>query len=142
MTVVNNTIERNEYGIRIVGSSFNTICNNSMILNSVYGLYIESGSHNRIYFNILAFNEETNAFDDGNDNHWNSTESGNFWSDYDGTGVYHIQGEAGSIDYHPFIYVPPETTTQTNGIIFLFISIGIVGVVTIVVLIIRLRRSS
>ncbi|MHA2187801.1 MAG: right-handed parallel beta-helix repeat-containing protein, partial [Candidatus Thorarchaeota archaeon] len=152
MTIAHNTIERNEYGIRILASSNNTVHNNSIIGNSIYGLHIEDefDSNNLFFFNIFAYNEEANAFDDGNNNHWNLTENGNFWSDYNGTGVYLILGDAGSIDYHPFIYVPPETPTQTespdnmdeNGLIFVFIGLGIVGVVSIAIILRKLKGPS
>ncbi|MCK4484377.1 MAG: hypothetical protein KAU89_06110, partial [Candidatus Thorarchaeota archaeon] len=65
-----------------------------------------------IYLNVIADSNYENACDYGTGNHWNSTVAGNYWSDYTGTGVYHVPGSAGSIDYYPFIY-PPDTSPPT-----------------------------
>ena len=60
--------------------------------------------------------------------------------------MYYILGDAGSIDYHPFIYVPPETSTPTDstddigdGLILIFIDVGLVGVISIAFFVRRLR---
>jgi hypothetical protein len=43
-----------------------------------------------------------NAIDSGSDNTWdNGIDTGNWWSDYDGTGEYAIGGNAHSVDRYP-----------------------------------------
>jgi parallel beta-helix repeat protein len=113
-TLVNNTISGNsQYGVHLSSSSNNTLVNNNISANHADGVYIcFSSDTNFIYLNVIADNDDGNAIDGGTDNHWNITGRGNYWSDHTGTGVYHIPGGAGSIDYYPFIY-PPETTTPT-----------------------------
>jgi parallel beta-helix repeat protein len=113
-TLVNNTISGNsQSGVSIFSSSDNTLVNNTISGNNNTGVSIWTpSSDNLIYLNVIADNNNGNAYDDGTDNHWNITGRGNYWSDHTGTGVYHIPGSAGSIDYYPFIY-PPETTTPT-----------------------------
>jgi parallel beta-helix repeat protein len=135
-TVVRNAISNNNYsGIFIEVSSNNTISNNSIISNLEDGIALDGGrdnivTHNAIkengaygmscgeyeddiliHSNMLAYNT-VNAYDEGTNNHWNTTGRGNYWSDYNGTGVYPIPGTAGSIDHHPAVYesVPPAVS--------------------------------
>jgi hypothetical protein len=45
------------------------------------------------------------GFDEGNNNTWYdaSTEEGNLWNDYTGSGTYAIDGPANSIDPYPIV---------------------------------------
>ncbi|MHA1961546.1 MAG: right-handed parallel beta-helix repeat-containing protein [Candidatus Thorarchaeota archaeon] len=117
----NNTIESNTIsgnypnGVAIWHySSNNTVVNNTISGNGA-GVYCDTDTENNlIYLNVIAYNDGQNSNDDGTDNHWNTTGIGNSWSDYTGTGVYHIPGSAGSIDHYPFVYTHPTTTTTTT----------------------------
>ena len=109
-TLMNNTISGNDFGVYFYYSSNNTIVNNTIIENSDCGVYLGAVSEgNLIYLNVIAYNAYENAHDSGTNNHWNSTGMGNYWSDYNGIGVYYVTGPTGPIDYHPFMY-PPDTT--------------------------------
>ncbi len=101
-TLSDNTISENTgMGVYIDGTS-NTISGNTISVNSGYGIYCTSDSeYNLIYLNLIFNNEMGNAYDDGVGNHWNTAYVGNSWSEYNGTGVYQIPGDAGSIDYYP-----------------------------------------
>lgn len=111
--VMNNTVSGNHYGVYLHSSSNNTVVNNTVLENQDYGVYLWTSTEgNLIYLNVIAYNAYENAYDDNPGNHWNSTGMGNYWSDYSGTGVYHVPGSAGSIDYYPFMY-PPDTTPPT-----------------------------
>ncbi|MHA2084963.1 MAG: NosD domain-containing protein [Candidatus Thorarchaeota archaeon] len=102
-TVSSNTISDNSgSGVDIEYSSNNTVVGNTISENSHYGIYVNEGSENNlIYLNLFSYNENGSAYDNGVGNHWNTTGIGNSWSDYDGNGVYHIPGTAGSIDHYP-----------------------------------------
>ncbi len=103
-TLVNNTISRNNVGVRLHSADFSIISNNT-ITDNTQGFELSSSTENNtIYLNVIAYNNNNNAVDDGEDNKWNSTTWGNYWSDYVGTGFYNIPGSGGSIDYHPFSY--------------------------------------
>ena len=78
-----------------------TIVNNAIYNNSLYGISIR-GYDNTIYGNAIGWNEEGNAIDSGSDNTWdNGIDTGNWWSDYNGTGEYAIDGDAHSVDRYP-----------------------------------------
>ncbi len=78
-----------------------TIANNAIYNNSGYGISIR-GYDNTIYGNAIGWNEEGNAIDSGSDNTWdNGIDTGNWWSDYNGTGEYAIDGDAHSVDRYP-----------------------------------------
>ena len=49
----------------------------------------------------LSTTAEYLASDSGGGNHWNYTNIGNWYSDYDGTGTYAIPGIASCIDHYP-----------------------------------------
>ncbi len=101
-TLANNTISENQYGIYLTESNHNTIANNTISWNSYFGIAISFLCKNNLfYLNTLIWNKIANAWDSGSQNHWNSTNMGNYWSDYSGTGVYHVSGFANSVDYHP-----------------------------------------
>ncbi len=120
-TILNNIITDNSNtGIGLAGSSNNTISNNSILRNSGYGVYCNSvAENNYIFTNALADNDIENAFDIGNGNQWNTTEMGNYWGDYNGTGVYHVPGSAGSIDYHPEVYdILPPTINHPEDVAY------------------------
>jgi predicted phage tail protein len=84
-----------------------------------YAIYIGSGStgntihHNDFYQNNGAgkgVNGNCQAYDSGGGNHWynNTTQKGNYWSNWDGNGwgtpnAYPIDGSAGASDWYPLL---------------------------------------
>ena len=54
--------------------------------------------------NRLGLNEMSNAIDDGLDNKWDDgVNQGNYWNNYDSSGVYLVPESAGSVDYYPLL---------------------------------------
>ncbi len=115
-------------GIRI-GSSHNTIINNNIEYNN-YGVRILSGTYQNNSFSKNEFNNIIkNAIDDGINNNWNNSIIGNFWHDYsgidfndDGIGdtPYNITNGIDvpvSQDYLPIWYTEPTITiiSPTNN---------------------------
>ncbi|MCF2138047.1 MAG: right-handed parallel beta-helix repeat-containing protein [Candidatus Thorarchaeota archaeon] len=100
--IVNNTVSLSKYGVYLYYySSNNEIVNNTVSMNE-YGVYLSYlSANNTLWLNAFAWNNVSNGYDVNDDNHWNSTDIGNYWSDYNGTGVYHVSGKGGAIDYHP-----------------------------------------
>ena len=91
-TISGNTFEANDnHGIYLFSSSHNQIIKNAFVDNGQYGLYLFSSSdYNQIYGNAVMGNNgasgtysssHVQAFDSCT-NHWNSTEYGNYWSDW------------------------------------------------------------
>jgi len=86
------------YGMTAVNC---TIVNNAIYNNSRHGISI-MGYENTIHGNAIGWNEEGNAIDSGSGNTWdNGLDTGNWWSDYNGTGEYAIDGDAHSVDRYP-----------------------------------------
>jgi len=99
-TVSCNTVQDNDdYGIYVCGN-YSCIYNNTIVNNSVYGMYLFNASHNIIFWNDFIDNNETNnpeypkhqAYDMWKGqpglnphNHWNSTIS-DFVYKHSGTG--------------------------------------------------------
>lgn len=127
--IESNTLALSLYGIYMSDSSLNKIYNNSIYQNGIYGMYLDGEcKRNEIYGNFF-FENAIQARDDGSFNKWNSSEFGNFWSDYnsydidgDGilSGIYRIEGDAGAVDYLPLTNFPPTIKEKSaNNFIFL-----------------------
>ena len=117
--ITNNTIDKNLYGIELIG--FNcTVSNNIITNNTKYGIYmladdtnitdgniirnntdygvmLYNSSRNYIYCNTFTDNNASSpghqACDNGNTNHWNTTDAGenytgNRWKDWDDNSGY------------------------------------------------------
>lgn len=101
-----------EAGIHLFNTSDSTIDTNYVIDGSGYGVHLGLYSTgNQIFLNNITWNSWGNGFDNGSSNTWDDGISiGNRWSDYNGTGVYPIEGLAGSVDRFPMKYdwIPPE----------------------------------
>lgn len=103
------TIEDANY-CQVVNNTFSSYCGGS---HRFFAIEIISGSNNHIYYNRF-YGEGDNSFsaDLGNDNKWNTSTKGNYWSslttpDNDGNGIvdytYGISGTAGNKDFFPLV---------------------------------------
>ena len=132
VTLMNNSCNNNEDGITIVGSDC-ILKENLLKLNSGYGIWLEGPSigntvhHNKFVDNKLSGGSQ--ARDDGIQNIWydTTTNEGNWWNDYSGTGNYTIDGSRNSKDPYPLTDVTtqttPEPTETRNDVIFVFTAI-------------------
>jgi len=124
ITIQYSVISDNVCGIELYESDYCTVYWNDVTSNRGYGALIHNGSHNLVWNNVFAFNNgagtvydplHVQAVDYGSGNMWNSTDTGNWWSDWqspDGNGdgivdnPYAIDGPAGSMDYFPLTDMP------------------------------------
>ena len=117
ISIRNCIIASNYVGISFYYVENSSITDSIILYNTYYG--IDLSSHTQycsVYGNKIGWNGY-NAFDYGMNNNWDDgVNLGNWWHDYEGSGVYLIPGPAGSIDRYPRIleeYEPPVTTTTT-----------------------------
>jgi len=145
-TIANNTATDNSlYGFYLRSSDNCTLTNNTVSDNQLYGIYLGTGcEYNRLYLNRLGNNSESNAKDNGGSNSWDDgVSSGNYWLDYNGTGIYQIPGSAGSVDNYPFVWEPVTTTTTTSGVetIMMILVLSGAGITVLVIVIIVVMRK-
>ena len=103
--VWNCTVSSNVRGIDVDQDCMNWDIRECTVLNNTeVGIEVGSRSSNiTVVLNRIGWNG-LNARDDGLVNYWDlGSGFGNTWSDYSGTGVYLIQGTAGSVDHFPTI---------------------------------------
>jgi parallel beta-helix repeat protein len=134
----NNCSSNNRTGIYLDSSSDNTLFWNEVHNNTLQGVLINSGTLNRIWNNTFINNNgagivydlnHVQACDNGTNNKWSSSISGNYWSDWttpDNSppwwivdNPYNISGSAGAKDYLPLSSHPeniaPITTASLAG---------------------------
>jgi hypothetical protein len=84
-----------------------------------YGIYLGEDTFNvEVEENYLGPTEGSNAYDSGVGNSWDNPmfQSGNYWTDYVGSGYYYIPGSAGSIDHFPRSYIPTTSTSTITTV--------------------------
>ncbi|MFW9796795.1 MAG: right-handed parallel beta-helix repeat-containing protein [Candidatus Thorarchaeota archaeon] len=100
--VVDNQIQGSRIGIDIDASLNTSVIDNKIIENADYGVRILEGSHNStIVGNYLGYNGISNALDNETSTTWNIDAEGNWWDDYNESGVYNISGLGSNFDGSP-----------------------------------------
>jgi parallel beta-helix repeat protein len=119
----NNVISGNDIessdrsGIYLYASNGNKIFNNN-IKNNKIGVKADSAKTNRIYSNNLIDNIDQ-AYDNSGLNLWDFEKTGNYWSDYKGSGEYVIalpgKNAKDNFPLKRAISIRPETVPTQPG---------------------------
>jgi parallel beta-helix repeat protein len=131
--VVNSTFQNNNWVGLAISSSQNKIMNNRVIDNKKEQIFLYPGSkNNKIYNNnFIHKSGYNNVSDDGVNNNWNISGTGNYWSnwtspDNNNDGIvdkpYEISGNAGAKDYYPLVEPYDgkiEKPQQSNGTVII-----------------------
>jgi parallel beta-helix repeat protein len=92
--------------VAIYGGSKNCTIQNNYICHNRFGPYLRHAVDFRLWNNTAGWNEYQCLDDDGVNNEWDDGISiGNRWADYNGTGVYQIEGTSDSVDRFPTAHV-------------------------------------
>ncbi|MHC4533130.1 MAG: right-handed parallel beta-helix repeat-containing protein [Planctomycetota bacterium] len=85
-----NTTSNNEYGIKLVNSSYNTMTNNNVSNNTLFGIWLDPSNNNQINNNNFIDNEIQAEVISSTGNNFD----GNYWSDWnpDLTTYYEFTG--------------------------------------------------
>jgi len=140
-----NAVYSNDRGVLLNSTSDCLITQNNIYNNTGVGIALDStANRNEIFNNTFAYNTP-NAICEGSSNHWdNQVDTGNFWSDYNGTGVYII--DENDQDNFPLVNEPTTTNeTATNwpwplDPLLLVIVGGVVGIIVLVIILVDRRR--
>ena len=139
LTIHGNYAKGGYRGIYLRDSDFNLIAWN-ILINQEYGLTLAASHHNIIHHNTFINNTQQ-AVDMGAYNIWYDSETleGNWWSDYNGTGVYTFDYDA--TDYYPLTF--PEEDSNLIEVIALIVTLTlvIVGFSTVTILYLRKRKN-
>ena len=97
--ITNNSFAGNKIGISLYDSQNNTISGNNITANSLRGVSFQTSSGNSFYHNNFVDNKNQVSIENSV-NSWDNDypSGGNYWSDYDSTGLYSgsFQNEYGS----------------------------------------------
>ncbi len=139
VTLKENVLNNNFVGISILGSSSlsssNVVIESNTITGSAfYGIEFRSyTANNVIHHNYFIDNGgiTSQASDAGTNNVWydTSTDQGNYWSDWSGSGSYSIDGGAGSVYPYPLSSISEFTLIPVLLFIVLVSSIAIVPLI-------------
>ena len=140
-----NAVYLNHRGLLLNSTSDCLVTQNTISNNTGVGIALDTtANRNEIFNNTFAYNTP-NAICEGSLNHWdNQVDTGNWWSDYNGTGVYIIDEN----DQDNFPMVSATTTTNgtipdlpwyTNSLLLVIVG-GTVGIIGLIVIIVDRRR--
>ena len=156
--IIQNEINSNQNGIFIKSWLFEEVrpkifphlsYNNTVTMNTVdnneHGIYLKDATNNEIYHNNIIDND-VQAFDNSY-NEWNSSDSGNYWSDWDGGEKDGIIDEPrpieGGDNYDEYPLAEPVNLEQEDeGIFGYWLVVLIAFILIAVVSIWWLRKSS
>ncbi|MHA1911368.1 MAG: NosD domain-containing protein [Candidatus Kariarchaeaceae archaeon] len=140
ITIHGNFAKDGDRGIYLFYTHNNLITWNNLI-NNEYGLSLAFSHNNLIHHNTFINNSRMQAGNFGSNNIWYDPETleGNWWSDYNGTGVYTF--DYGATDYYPLIF--PEEDSNLFEVIALIITLTlvIVGLSTAIILYLKKRQN-
>ncbi len=113
--ISNNSIYYNYYGIKLQSATGNNVTYNEIMNSTYFGVFLDHGADdNWIHHNNFVSNNDgsTQGRDNTGDNMWNTSDEGNYWSDYTGSdsnkdGVgdtpYSLIGGSGAQDEYPLM---------------------------------------
>ncbi|MHA1686098.1 MAG: right-handed parallel beta-helix repeat-containing protein [Candidatus Heimdallarchaeaceae archaeon] len=115
ITITNNSITNDFFGIMLVNCLYVKIMHNIIKNTNAPGIWLRGTNNTLVHHNDLigcnfmkyewnGIEIKTQAFDHlGENNTWYDAQRhiGNFWSDWNGKGVYRIEGSTGSVDLYP-----------------------------------------
>ncbi|MCG3218593.1 MAG: right-handed parallel beta-helix repeat-containing protein [Candidatus Heimdallarchaeota archaeon] len=113
-------------------ANYITIESNEIICSGNYSIFISQYcSDNSIYDNIFIDNNldgSSQACDNGASNLWYNdvTLTGNYWSDYSGTGGYLIDGTANAVDLYPYADTTLMELPQNAIVYFAFAGLMVI----------------
>jgi len=102
-TAHNNTVKKNQYGFYLLGGETSVIVYNEIFGNSDYA-FLVNGAHYCVFHHNNVFNNggtTSQASDSYILNDWDDGAEGNWWSDWNGTGTYSIDGTGNAEDRYP-----------------------------------------
>ncbi|MHA1718239.1 MAG: NosD domain-containing protein [Promethearchaeota archaeon] len=126
--ISNNTINNDtEIGIYLedasnVSISFNIVSTFIQTEGSEMPIYIYSGQNVTVYYNIFISTGNQTAYlaeESSSDIVWynNDTQTGNYWSNWNGTGNYSIEGDDAQADLYPFTDFDDDNLNETLEVI-------------------------
>jgi parallel beta-helix repeat protein len=141
--IYNNTRD----GIGIYNSDDCLLYNNWISNNTNHGIFVGDGEDNTIFGNAIGWNEGGNAHDAGTNNQWDNGEDlGNWWSNYNDTETYEIEGDADSEDRYPnslnelFLTIPIGEEKPIDWAVPAILLVGVAAVVIIIAALVKKKR--
>ncbi|MCK4566411.1 MAG: right-handed parallel beta-helix repeat-containing protein [Candidatus Thorarchaeota archaeon] len=138
LAIQKNDVAECAIGLEMESTDGASVWDCSFANTTEYGIYLHDDTHNvTIVQNCILPSEGITAYDAGDANSWDDgIDTGNTWSDYDGTGYYYISGPAGSIDHYPSnVNTTDGTPFELPSEITFMISIGSAAIIVVIVIV-------
>jgi parallel beta-helix repeat protein len=116
LTLESNVVSHNDgLGIYLFMNTNGSVVGNEIVYNGDVGIVVQSCTNFVLYNNEMGLNG-LNALESNIENQWdNGVDTGNAWSDYNGTGYYEIPGDTPSEDRYPaLLNFQPTITPLTD----------------------------
>jgi parallel beta-helix repeat protein len=140
LTIYDN-LAQNAYDGIYLFDTHNSLITWNKLINNEDGIVLAFSSNNLVHHNTFTNNTDDQAVDIGSNNTWYDPETleGNWWSDYNGTGVYTFNYDA--TDYYPLLPLEESSKPFELITIIVVVSLVILGLSTAVIVYLRKRNS-
>jgi len=99
-----NEISHNsDYGIYLQSGDNWDIANNTILWNGGTGIHLSASSGTEVYYNTIGLSTTQNGYDNIIQDWDDGIDTGNWWSDYSGTGTYSV---GSGTDNYPMQFLP------------------------------------
>jgi parallel beta-helix repeat protein len=106
ISILDNRLVENYIGLLVILSSEVQVLNNSIMQSHQDGISVHSSSSCSFKYNEIGWSSDQNAEEEDCTCTWDDEVSrGNGWSDYNGTGSYHVFGNGNGTDHYPYSLV-------------------------------------
>lgn len=143
ITVKNCTIRSCSTGLILFsGANHNSFLSNQISYSWNEGVLFNPSTTSNLLVNNSFHHNDDGLLDQGSENSWDDGEAyGNFYDNYNGTGVYNIPGTANSVDHYPRRYIASSTGGGLQAPVSVVVVVGLgISLTGVIIVLLFLKR--